>query len=134
MKFIIFFLILASAKSESTNNWKRNGKIDRAKIFLHGTKFSENLILWQNTKECHKCSWIRWSIKLTILRSQWGPFSVPLFCTIFGFCILKIRRSDSYCLFSLKQFLTSGWDLMRILKYDDQIRCQTSSISDRIKF
>ena len=59
MKFLNFFLILAIAKSESTNNWKKNGKIDRAKIFLHGTKFSENLILWQNTKECHKCSWIR---------------------------------------------------------------------------
>jgi len=33
--------------------------MDRAQLLLNGTKFSNDLILWQNNEECHHCRWIR---------------------------------------------------------------------------
>merc|ERR1712130_136077 len=39
--------------------WTQNGDIERARILLNGTDFSRGMILWQNTEECHRCSWIR---------------------------------------------------------------------------
>jgi len=33
-------------------------------MILNGTDFSKDLILWQNTRECHHCSWVRSRDKL----------------------------------------------------------------------
>jgi len=41
------------------NQWQKESKVDRAFIWPKKVEEVEGLILWQNSKECHKCSWIR---------------------------------------------------------------------------
>ena len=39
--------------------WEDKGHIDRAYLLVEGKSWNENLIIWQNTEECHHCTWIR---------------------------------------------------------------------------
>jgi hypothetical protein len=55
----MYFWAVLISSFVNGNKWTSQGKIDRAMLLLNGTNFSENLILWQNTQECHHCSWIR---------------------------------------------------------------------------
>ena len=36
-----------------------DSKVDRANVQVDATSLLNGTVLWQNTWECHKCSWIR---------------------------------------------------------------------------
>ena len=55
----MIFLFIFFSQYVQCNKWVDQGRIDRAMLIFNSTKFSENLVLWQNTRECHHCSWIR---------------------------------------------------------------------------
>jgi len=46
-------------KCYSENEWRDDSKIDRAFVWPTNGEEVGGLILWQNSFECHKCSWIR---------------------------------------------------------------------------
>ena len=64
MVLIHLFRLISLINVTDGNLWTDKKKIDRALLILNGTKFSNDLIIWQNTKECHHCSWIRSRDKL----------------------------------------------------------------------
>jgi hypothetical protein len=64
MVLIHLFRLISLINVADGNLWTDKKKIDRALLILNGTKFSNDLIIWQNTKECHHCSWIRSRDKL----------------------------------------------------------------------
>ena len=36
-----------------------DSKVDRANVYVDSSSLLNGTVLWQNTWECHKCSWIR---------------------------------------------------------------------------
>ena len=52
-------LIVTLLKLTLADLWQDKGHIDRAYLLVEGEPWNENLIIWQNTKECHHCTWIR---------------------------------------------------------------------------
>lgn len=39
--------------------WIRESKVDRANLLVVGDVKTEGYWLWQNSLECHHCSWVR---------------------------------------------------------------------------
>ena len=58
------FILLLFSRLIFCDVWMDQGNIDRAQVLVNTTSFSTNLVLWQNTEECHHCSWIRARDKL----------------------------------------------------------------------
>jgi len=58
MKFIGFFSLL---RLSLASKWTDHGDLDRANLTVVGCLEFEGLILWQNSRECHQCSWIRFA-------------------------------------------------------------------------
>ena len=51
MVLIHLFRLISLINVADGNLWTDKKKIDRALLILNGTKFSNDLIIWQNTKE-----------------------------------------------------------------------------------
>ena len=58
MKLIVLLSVLGSSFG---SKWTDHGDVDRANLTVVGCPEFEGLILWQNSRECHLCSWIRFS-------------------------------------------------------------------------
>jgi hypothetical protein len=58
MKLIVLLSLLGSSRA---SRWTDHGDVDRANLTVVGCSEFEGLILWQNSRECHQCSWLRFA-------------------------------------------------------------------------
>ena len=71
-----------------------DSKVDRANVYVDSSSLLNGTVLWQNTWECHKCSWIR-------SRGLDGKFLEPI--------ITKPTSNDSFDAKNVTILLDTRW-------------------------